>query len=119
VIYLLRHFHCVNNILSNEGKEISLEINVILNTCNIDRVIYTDHERVINSFDSLDELKGMPAIKISSSIESCIQAMKGLNNVLFISQQPILFELASELFNSDYLITDFRMGKLIRLHSYD
>jgi hypothetical protein len=115
----MRHFHCVNNILSQEGREMSLQINDILNSCLIDRVIYTDHERVINTFNSLDVIKEIPSLQIRSSIESCISALNGLSNVLFISQQPILFELARDLFNTEHLITDFCMGKLIRLNSND
>ena len=109
-MFFLRHFHCVNNEVSQVGlKQSEFVINRLLEQ-KIEQVLYTEHPRVQNSVSRLSEFLNVHSELV---LESDIDAISNKSNILFVSQQPILVNAYKLITGVDVPLTFFSTGRLI------
>lgn len=115
-LLLLRHFHCNT---SNEVSSIGLQqLDVVvhkLKSHHITSVLATDHLRVTNSARLLCDLLSLKLVLLETKFIDCINNLQKGEDVLVLSQQPILAEIASFKSKKTYALSCFPTGKLVEV----
>jgi hypothetical protein len=112
---LLRHFHSNENQVSKHGLKQLYDVSFELEDTLVSCIIATDHPRVISSAKLLSDKLSVGLDVVSTNVSDCVSLLENSQDVLFLSQQPILAEVASLLSCQTYDPTHFLTGQLVRI----